>query len=159
MEKYLLQVADIYCYCLLKNHFHLLLQIKEPELIGEKYRNKPFLPFSHFFNAYCKGINKAYNRTGSLFQEHFHRNRVEDEKYFIQLIAYIHLNPVKHKFVDNFKEYPYSSYLAYKSNSKTIISKDFVLNFFDTPEEFDNWHDLNKIRYEGIVGEIENLDY
>lgn len=159
MEKHLLSVADIYCYCLLKNHFHLLLRIKDPDFIAEKYRNKPYLPFSHLFNSYSKSINKAYNRTGSLFQEHFHRKRVSDEKYLKQLVAYIHLNPEKHKFCDNYKDYPYSSYSAYISKAKLFIDKEYIMNFFGTYQNFEFWHNLNRIKYEGIVGEIEKSDY
>ena len=119
--KNILPVADIYAYCLLKNHFHLALRIKDEESLSEKLKEKPYLAFSNFFNSYSKSINKAYNRRGSLFQEHLHRIRVEDDEYLMQLIAYIHLNPVKHKFSDDFKEYKYSSYQAYISEKPTSI--------------------------------------
>ena len=158
MEKHLLTVADIYCYCLLKNHFHLLLRIKDAELIPEKFRPKPFLPFSHFFNAYAKSINKAYNRTGSLFQEHPHRKRVCDENYLTQLVAYIHLNPEKHRFTKNFREYPYSSYQVFRSNVKSNIDTEYIMKYFGTHQNFEFWHNLNRIKYEGIVEEIDNLD-
>ncbi len=116
IEKYLLQVSDIYCYCLLKNHFHILLKIKNEYEMPEKYKSKIYLPFSNLFNSYSKSINKAYNRTGSLFQEHLHKNIVLDEEYLLQLVAYIHLNPVKHKFTDDYKNYQFSSFKDYKNN-------------------------------------------
>jgi len=122
LQKHVLPVAEIYAYCLLKNHFHLVVRLKDAELLEDKYKEKPYLGFSNLFNAYTKSINKMYNRTGSLFQEHLHRKRVEDEEYLTQLIAYVHLNPVKHEFTDDFKNYRYSSYKSYVSEKPTNVS-------------------------------------
>ncbi len=103
MAKYLIPVADVYAYCFLKNHFHLLLRLKDAQDLPPKFLEKLHLAFSHLFNAYTKAINKRYGRSGSLFQEHIKRKRVDNEKYLIQLIAYIHLNPVKHGFTEDYK--------------------------------------------------------
>jgi REP element-mobilizing transposase RayT len=154
LKKHILPVADIYSYCLLKNHFHLALRIKDEESLSEKLKDKPYLAFSNFFNSYSKAINKAYNRTGSLFQEHPHRIRVEDDEYLMQLIAYIHLNPVKHKFSDNFKEYKYSSYQAYISEKPTSIEKEYVMSLFGDKTNFEYWHDLNKLYLEDKIIDI-----
>jgi putative transposase len=67
MRKHILQVSDIYCYCLLPNHFHLLLRMKEEEEIPDKYKSSIHQPFSNLFNSYTKSINRAYDRSGSLF--------------------------------------------------------------------------------------------
>jgi len=155
IERYLTKVADIYCYCFLKNHFHLLLRIKDSEnIVEEKFRKKPHLGFSHLFNSYSKSINKAYNRTGSLFQEHFHRNRINDDDFFRQVVAYIHLNPVKHGFIENFRNYPHSSYSAFLSERKSFVDKDFVLNFFGTLNDFEAWHNQKEIRVKGIIDDV-----
>jgi REP element-mobilizing transposase RayT len=158
IKKHLLPFVDLYCYCFLKNHFHLLLRINDSIELPEKYQTKPYLPFSNLFNAYTKSINKAYNRTGSLFQEHLQRNRVTDENYLLQLVAYIHLNPVKHKFVKNFKKYPYSSYDDYCSEKESMVNKKYILNLFENIENFEYWHDLNKIKSDGIIDVIEKND-
>jgi putative transposase len=154
VAKYLLPVADIYAYCLLKNHFHLALRIKDPEMLPDKFKDKPYLAFSNLFNAYTKSINKAYNRTGSLFQEHPPRIRVEDENYLIQLISYIHLNPVKHQFTADFKDYRYSSYSSYTTDKRTNIEKDYILSLFGDKANFEYWHDLNKISLEDKMMDI-----
>mgnify|MGYP000853109511 CR=1 FL=1 len=154
MKKYLLPATDIYAFCLLKNHFHLALRIKEDNLLTDKLKQKPYLAFSNLFNAYTKAINKAYNRTGSLFQEHLHRIRVEDEEYLMQLIAYIHLNPVKHGFTDDFKYYKYSSYQAYLSKRPTSIEKNYILSLFGDKSNFEYWHDLNKLYLEDKMNDI-----
>lgn len=119
--RYIEPVADTFAYCLLRNHFHLLVRIKTEEeqqrdleglqdLPGLRKVLSPTQQFSNLFNAYAKAINKAYNRTGGLFQERFGRIEVTSAKYFATLVIYIHRNPQKHGFVKDFREYPYSSY-------------------------------------------------
>ncbi len=151
IKKYLLKVADVYAYCLLDNHFHLLVRIKEEADIEEKLlREKPYLGFSHFLNSYTQSINKACNRKGSLFQEHLKRIRVTDDDYFVQLVAYIHLNPVKHGF-SNCLQYSYSSYNAMISDKKTLLMREDVLYYFGDIENFKYWHDFQKIRHKNIL--------
>ena len=145
MKKYLLPVADIYAYCLLKNHFHLALRIKDHALLPDKLKDKPYLAFSNLFNSYTKSINKAHGRTGSLFQEHPQRIRVESEEYLTQLIAYIHLNPIKHQFAEDFRNYKFSSYLAYIEDRQTNIEKQHIMSLFGDKTNFEYWHDLNKL--------------
>jgi REP element-mobilizing transposase RayT len=158
MKKYLLKVADIYAYCLMNNHFHLLVRIKDVSDIEEKHlQEKPYLGFSHFLNSYTQTINKAYNRKGSLFQEHLKRTRVTDEDYFTQLVAYIHLNPVKHGFTDSL-EYPHSSYKAMISDKETLLRREEVLHYFGDIENFKYWHDFQKIRHKQILL-LEKEDY
>ncbi|HIP34210.1 MAG TPA: transposase [Crocinitomix sp.] len=71
MTKHLLPIASIYSYCLLSNHFHIVLRIKDENHLPEKMqigKTKIHQPFSNMFNAYTKAINKKYKRQGSLFQ-------------------------------------------------------------------------------------------
>jgi REP element-mobilizing transposase RayT len=150
IKKYLLPVADIYAYCLMKNHFHLLVKIKDLEDIAEeKYKSKPYLGFSHLFNTYTQSINKAYNRTGSLFQERLKRIRITDNNYLVQLVVYIHLNPIKHGFTTTLG-YPFSSYNSIISNKITLVKRDELLSYFDDKENFMYWHDYKKLTHEAI---------
>ena len=158
MKKYLLPIADVYVYCLLKNHFHIVLRIKNQKELPEKFKEKIHLPFSNFFNSYAKSINTAYNRTGSLFQEHLHRNRIENEEYLKQLIVYVHLNPVKHKFTGSFETYLHSSYHSYLSNKKTSIDRDFILELFEGLDNFKGYHDEKRLVYEGLIDSIDKMD-
>ena len=66
--------------------------------------------FTSLFQAYSMAVNKACNRTGKLFQEHFARIEVTPDAYFTNLIFYIHHNPQKHGFVKDFREWPCSSW-------------------------------------------------
>lgn len=95
-DKYISPVADTYAWVLMKNHFHLLVRIKEEAEIGflsEKKYN-PSHQFSHLFNAYAQAYNKRIGRTGSLFEHPFHRKEITDSDYFKTLVIYIHNNPV-----------------------------------------------------------------
>jgi REP element-mobilizing transposase RayT len=144
-KKYLLQVADIYAYCLMKNHFHLLLRIKNTqEIEDEKLRVKPYLAFAYMFNAYAKTFNKTYNRRGSLFQEHLKKEVISNDEYLRQAVRYIHLNPVKHRFSDTVADYPHSSFNAYLSDKKTLLKRDDVLKFFGGLENFKLCHNFEK---------------
>ena len=144
--KYIEPIADTFAYCLLRNHFHLALRIRDEDEIDLTGFRKPVrssLPsqqFSNFFNAYTKAINQAYGRTGNLFQRPFGRIQVTTDEYFAQLIHYIHFNPQKHGFVDDFREYPYSSYGVLCSDKPTRLKRDEVMDRFDGRRGFDLLH-------------------
>lgn len=158
MKKYIVPIADVYAYCLLKNHFHIALKIKDNDDLPEKYREKIHLPFSNMFNTYSKSFNKAYLRKGSLFQEHPKRNRVESEEYLRQLVVYIHLNPSKHKFTNQFENYHHSSFKAYQTEKMSNIDTEFIFELFGGKENFLFYHDERKINYEGLINEIDLFD-
>jgi putative transposase len=128
-------IAETYAYCLLRNHFHFLVQIKDltglEDLSGLK---KPSQHFSNLFNAYTKAFNKTYGRTGTLFQRPFCRIAVTSDAYLAWLVVYIHHNPQKHGFVDDFRAWPYSSYHAHLSDKPTRLQRDDVLAWFHGPE-------------------------
>ena len=154
LDKYFLhtnKVVDTAAYCLLKNHFHLLVRIKEENEIKQikGLENKiteniyEFVSqqFSNFFNSYTKSVNKKYNRTGSLFNKPFRRKIVESDNYLNQVIAYIHLNPENHKFIDNFRDYPYSSYHEILSSENNRLKKNLALDCFGSKENYIAFHD------------------
>lgn len=142
-------IADTFAYCLMRNHFHLLVRIKAslpeqtPRVSEACEVSKVFKPsqyFSNLFNAYTKAINKAYGRTGSLFEERFGRIEVTSERYFANLVFYIHFNPQKHGFVDDFREWQWSSYHALRTTGETRLNRGQVLEWFGNVTEFENFH-------------------
>jgi len=142
-------VSDTFAYCLMPNHFHLLVRIRETprtqtsqvsetcEVLTSRQASQPF---SNFFNAYTKAVNKAYGRTGSLFEERFGRIPVTSDRYFAQLVFYIHFNPQKHGFVSDFRDWPWSSYPAFRAGSETRLDRDTVLAWFGNAAEFEAFH-------------------
>ncbi len=91
-EKYIDPIAETFAWCLMKNHFHILVYIKETNEIDiakleYSSTDKPKTvnsskQFSNLFNAYTQAMNKRYNRTGSLFEKNFKRIVVASENYF-----------------------------------------------------------------------------
>jgi len=152
LKRYLLYVLDIYSYCLLPNHFHLIVKIKEKNQLPLAIRTgktKLYQPFSNMFNAYTKAINKRYARRGSLFQEHLKRKEITDEDYLRNLIIYVNTNP-SHHGISNFSEYKYSSYTKLTSEKPTILSRKVVINLFEDVENFKYVHLQKKINIEQI---------
>lgn len=90
-------------------------------------------------------------RTGSLFEKPFHRIPVTTEKYFRQLIIYIHTNPVHHGFTDNFKDYPWSSYGTILSLKPSKLCRDKVIGWFDGKANFIEAH-RQEINYLNLPG-------
>lgn len=150
LSKYVIPVADIYCYCLMKNHFHLLVRIKDSKEIKKEELSyttteiplfvSASKQFSHMFNAYAQAINKRYSRSGSIFEKPFERKRIGDEDYLRQTILYIHNNPVHHGFVKNTEDYKWSSYNAILSSSLSRIKRKEVIDLFDTRDNFIDSH-------------------
>ena len=98
------------------------------------------LQFAFLFNSYAQSINKANNRTGSLFEERFRRILVGTDAYFTELIYYIHANPQKHGFVKDFRAYPHSSYHSHLSKAMTRLKREEVWNWFGNKDEFEKFH-------------------
>lgn len=96
--------------------------------------------FSNFFNAYAKSINNAYNRTGSLFQHPFGRVPITTDRQFWNVIAYIHQNPQKHKFVDDFRDWKWSSYGVFLSEKPTKLNRDVVMEWFGNKQSYIELH-------------------
>ena len=148
--KYIEPIAETYAWCLLKNHFHILVRIKESaEIIEsdltysttEKPKTiEPYRQFSHLLNAYTQAINKKYYRTGSLFETKFERKIVTSEQYFQQLIFYIHNNPVHHGFVSQMGLYPWSSYETIISDKPTMVKREEVVALFGDKKNFIDYH-------------------
>lgn len=145
---YFLKKYQTYCsphfstlaYCLLPNHFHFLIRVKEntnPEAVLNS--------FSNFLNGYTKAYNKLYDRHGGLFQRKFKRKRIDKESYLSQVIIYIHRNPQKHGIVKDFKKWRFSSYQAIISQKPTQIDRDFIIEWFGDFEQFQKIHALENV--------------
>lgn len=159
-NKYISPIADIYSWCLLKNHFHILVYIRiENEIDFDKLTystvEKPKMlnaskQFGHFINAYTQVIYKKYRRTGSLFEKRFSRKLVSSNIYLKNFICYIHFNPLKHGFVSKMSLYRWSSFNDIISAEHTNLRRDDILDIFGGKEHFMEYHaqqhDWNEIQ-------------
>jgi len=156
-DEYISPVADTFAWVLMKNHFHFLVRIKDYDDIGfvrsrpgrwigespSMKKCNPSTQFGHLLNAYAKGYNKRYKRTGSLFEKPFRRLRVDNQRYFKTLIYYIHNNPVKHGFCESMMNYPWSSFLTLITLKPTKLQRETVLGWFNSESEFLEYHMQN----------------
>jgi REP element-mobilizing transposase RayT len=94
-----------YAYCLMSNHFHLLIRERE-ETVGETVKR--------IASSYVYYYNRKYGRDGHLFKERFKSESVNDMAYFTVLLRYIHQNPVKAGIVEKVRDYEYSSWGEYQ---------------------------------------------
>lgn len=159
--EYINPVADTFAYCLMPNHFHLLIQIKSEELLREAAREMNKFSFfkkadkditefnyilfvsqqfSHFLNSYTQAFNKCWERKGSLMRPNFKRKEIIDENYFTRLIYYIHLNPVHHCFAKEVSDWKFSSYNTILSTKPTSLKRAEVLEYFGGKEEYIRFH-------------------
>ncbi len=147
-------IAETYAWCLMKNHFHFLVRLKEEAEIQSERKILPSQSFSNLFNAYTKAFNKSYNRHGALFERPFKRKSIDNESYFQNLITYIHNNPVHHKICENPIEYPWSSYITCISDKPTKLKRKKVIEMFNDIENFKYVHQLksNPFTIESFLG-------
>lgn len=141
-HKHIDEIADTYAFCLMKNHFHLLIKIKSEESLNDFSKRHISQSFSNLFNAYTKAYNKTYIRHGSLFERPFKRKSISDNYYLQNLICYIHNNPVHHGFCEHPVQYPWSSYLNILDTKNTKVCRTEVLELFDDRENFKLVHDF-----------------
>ena len=101
-----------YAYCLMSNHFHLLIRERD-ESIGETVKR--------IASSYVYYYNRKYGRDGHLFKERFKSEPVNDMEYFTVLLRYIHQNPVKAGIVEKVKEYEFSSWGEYDGTVEPVF--------------------------------------
>jgi hypothetical protein len=86
-------------------------------------------------------INKQEERKGSLMQRGVKRRIIEDEKHLLNVVAYIHTNPIHHGISTNFSEYNYSSFKIILSEGETEIKRDEVIGWFGNRKSFIEYHE------------------
>jgi len=91
--------VDLLVYCLMKNHFHLLLYQADMDGMSKLMRSV-MISYSHYFN-------KRYKRSGPLFESCYKASLIDSDDYLLHISRYIHCNP------DEWSDFPYSSLRAY----------------------------------------------
>lgn len=116
---------EIYAYCLMSNHVHLLLkENKEPISAAIK----------RISASYVYWYNSKYGRCGHLFQERYKSEVIEDDAYLLTALRYIHQNPVKAGIARDSQDYKWSSYNDY-IKKPTITDVGYILDIFSTNRE------------------------
>jgi putative transposase len=149
----------VYAYALMSNHIHLFLRTMLPNISAVMYHVN--IGYSHYFN-------KRHGKTGHLFESRFKSKLVQEDRYFLALLRYVHLNPVKAGMAARPEQYAWSSHRAYLGNTDRVVSapnealrffsdnldraRAAYLDFLGQPIPDKEWEILNKER-NGILGD------
>lgn len=168
--EYLGKYVETYAYCLLNNHFHLLIRVNDDlpaaavpglsnlesltnleqqqpnhyELVSKQFRS--------LFIAYTLAFNKQQSRKGTLFQTPFKRSLVDNDDYFTKILYYIHANPQHHGLCRDFTKYSWSSYSGILSQKTSKLKREEVIDWFYGKAGFIDFHKQNQ-----KLMEIEHL--
>jgi putative transposase len=141
-------LVEIGVYCLMPNHFHLLVR--------EKIENGISFFMKRLLTAYSMYFNKKYEHSGRLFQNVYQAKHTDEDIYLRHLFAYIHLNPIKllepkwrtvgvgdhGKAIKFLQRYLFSSYLDYQEvvrEEKLILSRKVFPEYFSSPSDFNDF--------------------
>lgn len=119
---------QVYAYCLMSNHVHLL--IKEENDTIYRMMKRICVSYVYYFNA-------KYKRIGHLYQDRFRSEAIEDESYILAAARYIHNNPVKAGIVNKAEDFVWSSYKDYfggKTYRPGLVDRGFLLSLFSDLE-------------------------
>jgi REP element-mobilizing transposase RayT len=108
----------IVAYCLMPNHYHLVLQQKVTGSISKLIQS--------VMTSYVQAINKKYNTNGSLFQGKAKSKLIDSDEYVLQVIRYIHLNPVSAKLVQAPEDWPFSDYRKWIEHTNPTSCRDRI---------------------------------
>ena len=155
MKQYAKQFSlGVIAYCLMPNHYHLLLRQDGEEPAG-------LLP-QRVFNSYTKAYNKRYEQTGTLFEHRYRAKLIKSSSHLFHLCRYIHANPVKDGLVAEPSDWPYSNYLEWVGErAGTLVDRDFIrTQFSDTASYKDFMLDYLRTRAlpEDVQIYLDNLE-
>jgi len=134
----------VFGYVLMDNHYHILIQT-----MGRKLQ----VLMHQINNRYSKYFNLKYDRVGHVFQGRYKAALVQDERYMIRVLRYIHQNPVKANMCRDTGIYKWSTDIFYRKGVKSFVDVDIILDMIDC--------DRNKAikLYKKLMSDEEEMDY
>jgi len=142
-------LVSVIAYCLMPNHFHLILKQLAEEGI-KKYIQRSTNSFAHYYS-------KKYESSGHLFGGNFKAVHVGSDEQLWHLSRYLHLNPVSGYLVENPKDYLFSSYGIYLGEKKSnFVDPSLVMENFSSPGKYKSFVEDRK-DYQRVLEEIKRL--
>ncbi len=136
---------EIHAYCLMDNHYHLLVRTLLPNISKA---------MQYLSSLYTVRYNKLEGTDGPLFRGRFKSKLVDSESYGLHLVRYIHLNPLAAGMVNDIESYRWSSYRAYLG----LVEKPVWLTLSDTLKYFCEDNYFNKFRLFTLAGNPETIE-
>ncbi len=134
----------VYAYVIMNNHYHFVIQIMDQPL---------YKIMHHIHNKYSKYYNNQYERVGHVFQGRYKALLIQDERYLLSVVRYVHHNPIKANICNKTDEYRWSSDIFYRKNLNDFADIDVVLNVLST----DRRQALGQ--YREYMAEEEDVNY
>jgi len=106
----------LYCFCLMPNHVHLLIQVKDPLMLNKIMRGINL--------SYTLSFNYRYKTVGHLWQDRYKSKIIQNEAYLMECINYIENNPLRKSLAPRINKYPWSSY-KFREECHVLIDKLF----------------------------------
>lgn len=148
-EQYDEGLIDIAAYCIMDNHVHLVIKA-ELENLSKAIKKINI--------KYAIRYNNHYDRIGHVFQDRFKSEIIDNQTYLLNVIRYVHNNPVKAKIVSEFNDYKWSSYREYIKANRIISDnqKNFILECYNNIYQFIKFHkEVDDNEYLDIKEDIE----
>jgi len=144
IKKYLLNTTDILAYCLMPNHYHLVVKLRDINLPTSMQR---------LAMSYTGAFNKVYGRSGHLFQGRYQMRLIHSLKHLVQVVNYIHLNPCSAGLTRSPEERKLSSYLEYIGERNVdFIKPEIVLEVYGSGNDM-CFHE-DKLNYRKVIEKL-----
>lgn len=162
-QKLVQPFVDPFAWTLIPNHFHFVVRTKEKNQIIEYLSNLPedyltqteisflsgkidtatlvLFEFTRMMQAYTAIYNKMYDRKGNLFHRSLKRVRIKDDRQFRKVVVYVHKNAEKHKLVDDFREFQWSSWHELVGDTRFFLNRKEVYEKFGNKRAFIHAHE------------------
>lgn len=143
---------QIFAYCLMINHVHLVIKV-EDEFLSSGMKSL-LIRYSSYFN-------RKYERIGTFVQDRFKSKNIENSKYFLDVCRYVHRNP-ENALVCKTQDYEWSSYKEYIGKSKIVDKEELMKYFNNNINEFINFtikpnqNDIDKFSDYEIYGKLKD---
>ncbi len=120
---------SILVYCLIPNHFHILVQQKSEIDVSRFVQS--------LNNAFVQGINKQLKRKGTLYEGRTQTKLIQDEDYLMHVCRYIHLNPIKHNLVKNISDWEFSNFqTCINGENDELTEMNFIVELFGSRDSY-----------------------
>ena len=149
MEALVTYQQHLHAYCWMTNHVHLAMQTGE-------------IALGRFVGAlacrYAKAFNKKYGRSGHLFERRHRAVLVESDEQLLQLVRYIHQNPLRAKMVETLSDYLWSSHSVYAgAETSSFVTTNFVLSLLGQDMQTAREHYLKFVGVKPAASELKRL--